>query len=70
MRSTLAILPLILLSNSAFAQGTDKYWQQFVASKEAQCAQQIVALAKALDDEKEKTAALQKQLDELRKSAK
>lgn len=62
---TMTILRIVLLVLSvgwlgdAHAQSSDSYWQRLIAQKEAQSAQQIVDLARALD-------AANKQIEDLR----
>lgn len=57
------VLFFMLMGGPVFAQATaDQYWQQLVASKEAQSSQQIVSLAQQLDEARKKIIELQKQL--------
>lgn len=61
------IVALSLISSSALAQApspSDQYWQQLIASKEAQSSQQIVSLAQQLDAARKQIIDLQKQLEE------
>ncbi len=63
----LIVMVMLTVVSPALAQSNDQFWQQFVASREAQCGQDVVSLAKQLNDEKAKNAELEKKLSEKKK---
>lgn len=62
--TALALTTAIALAQQPASPSADQYWQQIIASKEAQSSQQIVSLAQQLDAAKAEITKLQKQLSE------
>ena len=59
----LKLLTMLALITPALAQQGDVYWQQYIANREASCAQTTVTLLKQLDDAKKEIDNLKKELD-------
>lgn len=58
----LVVASLLLLSPASAGQPDDTLWQQFVGTREAQCAQALVDSAREVNRLRDQVAELQKQL--------